>query len=149
MVTMLRFLRVNKAAAVLIAVLILAGASTFSYAQNGTLRLNVFKAGFIVGVGGGSGTLTYEGNTYPLTIGGLGIGTIGLADVQLVGTATNLRGPADIAGTYGAVGAGGAFIAGAQAATLQNENGVLITLQGVEVGFDVNIGLAGMTIALQ
>ena len=28
----------------------------------------------------------------PLTIGGLGIGTIGLADVQLVGTATNLRG---------------------------------------------------------
>jgi hypothetical protein len=41
------------------------------------------------------------------------------------------------------------FIAGAQAATLQNENGVLITLQGVEVGFDVNIGLAGMTITLQ
>jgi hypothetical protein len=47
------------------------------------------------------------------------------------------------------VGAGGAFIAGAQAATLQNENGVIITLQGVEVGFDVNIGLAGMTITLQ
>ena len=113
------------------------------------LRLNVFKAGFIVGVGGGSGTLTYEGNAYPLTIGGLGIGTIGLADVQLVGTATNLRSPADIAGSYGAVGAGGAFIAGAQAATLQNENGVIITLQGVEVGFDVSIGLAGMTITLQ
>ena len=95
------------------------------------------------------GTLAYEGNAYPLTIGGLGIGTIGLADVQLVGTATNLRGPADIAGTYGAVSAGGAFIAGAQAATLQNEKGVIITLQGVEVGFDVNIGLAGMTITLQ
>jgi hypothetical protein len=63
--------------------------------------------------------------------------------------ATNLRGPADIAGTYGAVGAGGAFIAGAQAATLQNESGVIVTLQGVEVGFDVNIGLAGMTITLQ
>jgi len=146
---MLRFHRANKAAAILIAVLILAGASTFSYAQNGTLRLNVFKVGFIVGVGGGNGTLTYEGNAYPLTIGGLGIGTIGLADVQLVGTATNLRSPPDIAGTYGAVGAGGAFIACAQAATLQNENGVIITLQGVEVGFDVNIGLAGMTITLQ
>jgi hypothetical protein len=146
---MLRFLRVTEAVAILVAALILAGASTFSYAQDGTLRLNVFKAGFIVGVGGGSGTLTYEGNAYPLTIGGLGIGTIGLADVQLVGTATNLRGPADIAGTYGAVGAGGAFIAGAQAATLQNENGVIIILQGVDVGFDVNIGLAGMTITLQ
>jgi hypothetical protein len=146
---MLRFLRVTEAVAILVAVLILAGASTFSYAQDGTLRLNVFKAGFIVGVGGGSGTLTYEGNAYPLTIGGLGIGTIGLAGVQLVGTATNLRGPADIAGTYGAVGAGGAFIAGAQAATLQNENGVIIILQGVDVGFDVNIGLAGMTITLQ
>ena len=40
---MLRFLRVKKAVAILYAVLILAGASTFSYAQNGTLRLNVFK----------------------------------------------------------------------------------------------------------
>jgi hypothetical protein len=146
---MLRFLGVKKAAALLCALLILAAASTFSYAQNGTLRLNVFKVGFIVGVGGGTGTFTYEGNAYPLTIGGLGIGTIGLADVQLVGTATNLRSPADIAGTYAAAGAGGAFITGAQVATLQNEKGVIITLQGVEVGFDVNIGLAGMTIALQ
>ena len=64
------FLRAVKATAVLVAVaLTLAGVPKYGYAQTGTLRLNVFKIGFIVGVGGGTGTLTYEGNTYPLTIG--------------------------------------------------------------------------------
>jgi hypothetical protein len=147
---MQRFIRAYKFVAVaMAAAMLLIGASTQSYAGTGRVRLNIVKAGFIVGVGGGTGTLTYQGRTYRLSIGGIGIGSLGIASVQLVGTASNLRSASDIAGTYGAAGAGATFVVGGQAATLQNEKGVILTVSGAQVGFQVSIGLAGMTIALQ
>ena len=131
------------------AVAVLAGASTGSQAQSGRVRLHIVKAGFIVGIGGGSGILTYHGRTYRLSVGGIGVGSLGVAAVDLVGTASNLRSPGDIAGTYGAAGAGAAFVGGAQVATLQNEKGVVLHLHGVQAGFQVSLGLGGMTIALR
>ena len=72
-----------------------------------------------------------------------------MAAVDLVGTASNLRSPGDIAGTYGAAGAGAAIVGGAQVATLRNENGVVIRVHGVQAGFQISLGLAGMTISLR
>jgi hypothetical protein len=69
--------------------------------------------------------------------------------VALVGTASNLRSPYDIAGTYGAAGAGATFVGGGQVVTLQNEKGVVLRLSGPQVGFQVSLGLAGLTIAVQ
>jgi hypothetical protein len=147
---MLSFIRVFKFVAVVVAAAsILAAASTQSYAQSGTVHLRIVKAGFIVGVGGGSGTLTFHGKTYRLSVGGVGLGSLGVASVRLSGTASNLHNAADIAGTYGAAGAGAAFVGGAQVATLQNEKGVVLRVHGVQLGFQVSLGLAGMTIALQ
>ncbi len=136
-------------AAVVISAAMLIGASTQSRAQSGTVRLHITKAGFIVGVGGGSGTLIYHHRRYRLSVGGIGIGSLGVAAVDLVGTAHNLRRPADIAGTYGAAGAGATFVGGRQVARLQNEKGVVLDLRGVQAGFQVSLGLGGMTIALQ
>src|SRR5271154_1060099 len=100
-ITMQSFIRAYKFAAVaMAAAMLLIGASTQSYAGTGRVRLNIVKAGFIIGVGGGTGTLTYQGRTYRLSIGGIGIGSLGVASVQLVGTASNLRNASDIAGTY-------------------------------------------------
>jgi len=147
---MLSFVRSFKLVAVVLLVgTTLAATSTASRAQTGSVRLHIVKAGFIVGVGGGSGVLTYHGRHYRLSIGGIGIGSLGVAAVDLVGTASNLHNPGDIAGSYGAAGAGGAFVAGAQVARLQNEKGVVLELHGVQVGLQVSIGLAGMTIALR
>ena len=59
-------------------VVVVAFSSVQSFAQHpgtGTVRLNIVKAGFIVGVGGGSGVLHYRGRNYPLRLGGIGIGT--------------------------------------------------------------------------
>jgi hypothetical protein len=122
---------------------------TPSQAQTGAVRLNIVKAGFIVGAGGGSGVLHYHGRTYRLTVGGIGLGSLGVAAADLVGTASNLHRPQDIAGTYGAAGAGATFVAGGQVATLQNEKGVVLQLRGGQVGFQVSLGLAGMTIGLR
>jgi hypothetical protein len=147
---MLSFVCVLRTVAIaLFAAIILAGATAPSQAQSGTVRLHIVKAGFIVGIGGGNGVLHYQGRAYPFRIGGIGIGSLGIAAVDLVGTATNIRNPYDIVGTYGAAGAGGAFVAGAQAATLQNEKGVLLTVHGLQAGFQISLGLAGMTISMR
>jgi len=69
--------------------------------------------------------------------------------VDLVGTATNLRTAADIAGSYSAASAGLAVAGGAKVATLQNANGVVLKLQGRQVGFEASLSLSGLTISLQ
>jgi hypothetical protein len=114
----------------------------------GRIHAKIVKAGFIVGLGGGSGTLTFQGHKYPLSFGGISAGMIGLAGVELVGTASNLRTPADIAGAYTAVGAGIAVVGGAKVARMQNANGVVIELHGVQIGVDLSLNLSELTIAM-
>jgi hypothetical protein len=148
---MLRSFRILKFAAPVVAAVTLLGATTTrSQAQTtGTVSLHIVKAGFIVGVGGGDGVLLFRGRRYQLSVGGVGIGSLGIAAVDLRGTASNLRSPASISGSYQGVGAGAAFIAGGQVATLRNGFGIVLRLRGVQTGFQVSLGLAGMTIALR
>ena len=69
--------------------------------------------------------------------------------VGAAGTASNLRFAADIAGTYSAVSTGIAVAAGAKAAVLRNVNGVVLQLQGKQVGPEASISVAGLTISLK
>ena len=150
---MLGFFRTMKfGAAILAGALMMVAASTESRAQTGTtgtVRIQIVKAGFIVGVGGGSGTLTFNGKSYRLSVGGVSLGTIGIATVNLQGTARNLRTAADIAGTYGAASASVAIVGGAKVATLKNEKGVVLELHRVQLGLEASLSLSGMTLALQ
>jgi hypothetical protein len=120
-----------------------------SQAQTCSIRLHIVKAGFIVGAGGGTGSLVCHSRAYRLSVGGIGLGTLGVAAADLAGTASNVHNPANVAGTYGAAGAGVTFVGGGQVATLQNQNGVVLRLSGGQVGFQVSLGLAGMTLAMQ
>jgi hypothetical protein len=120
-----------------------------SQPTTGTVTIKIVKAGVIVGVGSGNGTLTYAGKTYQLSVGGLSLGSVGFASVELSGTATNLRAATDIAGKYNAAGAEATLIAGKQSATVQNEKGVVLNLSGVQAGFQISLGLDGMTLTLQ
>ena len=123
--------------------------TTPSQAQTCSIRLHIVKAGFIVGAGAGTGTLVCHGKAFRLTVRGVGIGSLGAAAADLAGTASNVLNPASVAGTYGAAGAGATFVWGGQAATLQNQNGVVLHLAGGQIGFQVSLGLAGMTLALR
>jgi len=146
---MVRFIHAMKIGVVAMAAALTLGAASQAQADAGRIHAKILKAGFIVGVGGGNGTLTYHGRKYPLSFGGISAGTIGVAGVELVGTASNLRSPADIAGAYSAVGAGVALVGGAKVARLQNANGVVIELHGVQVGLDLSLNLSGLTIAMK
>jgi hypothetical protein len=142
--------RAMKYAFALIAAVVLFAASpSLSYADTGTVRITAGSAGFIVGVGGGSGTLTFRGRTYPLSVGGVSIGMIGVSRVELVGRASRMRTAADIAGTYTAVSAGLAIAGGAKTARMQNQNGVILELRGRQIGLQANLDLSGLQISLR
>jgi len=120
-----------------------------SYAETGSVRFRIVKAGFIVGIGGGSGTLNFRGRNYRLSIGGINVGTIGASAVDLVGTASNLRTAGDIVGTYTQGSAALAVVGGGRVATLRNANGVIIRVRGPAIGLEASLSLSGMTISMQ
>jgi hypothetical protein len=140
---------IKCAFAIVVAAVLLTASPSLSYADTGTVRLTAGSAGFIIGVGGGSGTLTFHGKTYPLSVGGISVGMIGVSKVELVGRASRLRTAADIAGTYTAVSAGLAIAGGAKTARLQNANGVVLELRGRQIGFQANLDLSGLQISLR
>jgi hypothetical protein len=136
-------------AAIVVAAIMLAGALSWSYAETGSVRFNIVKAGFIVGVGGGSGTLNFQGRNYQLSIGGINVGTIGASAVELVGTAENLRTASDIAGAYTQGSAALAIVGGGRVAELQNTNGVVLKVKGPAIGLEASLSLSGLTISMQ
>ena len=46
-------------------------ASSAAMADSGKIHIRIVKAGFVIGGSGGSGTLTFHGRRYPLSIGGI------------------------------------------------------------------------------
>jgi len=124
--------------------------ATPTLAETGAVRVVFTKGGFIVGVGGGRGVLTFRGKHYPFIVSGMSVGfTVGASTTNFVGRALNLRSPGDLAGSYAAGGAGGALAAGVGGVQLQNANGVILQLSGPRVGAEVSAAVGGVTITMQ
>jgi hypothetical protein len=135
---------------VALAVILGAGFSSAAYADSGTIRISVLKGGWFIGASGGSGTLVFHGRRYPLSIGGLSAGLVfGASKTDLVGTVSNIRRPSDVAGVYGAAGAGVAAGPGVSAIVLTNEKGAVLTMQGRQAGLMVNADLSGLAVSLR
>ena len=118
-------------------------------AATGSISLHIASAGFIFGVTGGSGALSFMGRQYPLSVGGISAGAlIGASATDLIGTASNMHQPGDIAGVYSAIGAGLSVAGGTQVARLTNARGVVLRLHGRQIGFSFSIDLSGMNISL-
>lgn len=135
------------------AALAAAAVSTPAAAQakpDGSVEITIWRAGFIIGGSGGTGTLQFRDNGYHLAIGGVSLGaTIGVARAEFVGQVYNLKQASDIEGTYTAIGAGGALAGGAGTAELQNSRGVKIVLNGRQIGLMVSLDLSGMQISIR
>ena len=135
--------------AVVLGLLGAASVSTASRAETGAVRVVFTKGGFIIGVGGGRGVLTFRGHHYPFTDSGMSFGaTIGASTMELVGRARNLHSPGDLVGTYSAIGAGAAVAGGAGGVALQNARGVVLELHGVKVGLELSAAVGGVTITM-
>jgi lipid-binding SYLF domain-containing protein len=136
--------------AALIALLAIVSLSSAGYADEGTVMLTIYKAGWIIGGSGGSGSLYFQGRYYPLSTGGLDYGLVfGGSKTVLYGRVSNIWSPSDVAGIYGAAGAGIAVGAGARAIVLTNQKGAVLELTGRQVGLLANLDLSGLAITLQ
>lgn len=124
--------------------------SPLAEAATGSIAIRILSAGFIFGASGGTGVLSFAGQQYPLSIGGISAGaTIGASGTELVGTAYHLHSPADIEGIYSSIGAGLSVAGGRSAAQLSNARGVVLRLRGRQVGFMFSLDLSGMQISLR
>jgi len=138
--------------AALVALTAFAGAmqSTAARADDGTVSLVIYKAGWIIGGSGGSGVLTFHGRSYQLSTGGLDYGLVfGGSKTVLRGRVSNIFRPSDVAGVYGAAGAGLAVGSGARAIVLTNQKGAVLELSGRQVGLMANADLSGLAITLK
>lgn len=134
----------------LLALVALAAAASVAHAEDGTIRIRIFKAGLVVGGSAGEGVLTFQGRNYPLAIGGLSYGfTFGASETRFHGTVSNIRRPSDVNGVYGQGGAGAAVIKGAQGIVLANQNGAVLTLAGEQTGLIVSADLSGLVLTLK
>jgi hypothetical protein len=136
----------------LIALMALVGASVFSvaHADEGIIRISVLKGGWFIGASGGRGTLTFHGQQYRLSIGGLSAGLVfGASQTYLSGRVSHISRPSDVAGVYGAGGAGAAVGTGVGAIVLTNEKGAVLELSGRQTGLMVNADLSGLAISLR
>ena len=134
----------------LIALLAIVSLSAVGYADEGTVMLTIYKAGWIIGGSGGSGSLYFQCRYYPLLTGGLDYGLVfGGSKTVLYGRVSNIWSPSDVAGVYGAAGAGLAVGAGARAIVLTNQKGAVLQLTGRQVGLLANLDLSGLAITLQ
>jgi hypothetical protein len=121
-----------------------------THADNGHVTLTIYKAGWIIGGSGGSGTLNFRGRNYALSAGGLDFGLVfGGSKTVLRGRVSRINRPSDVEGVYGAGGAGLAVGTGARAIVLTNQNGAVLELSGKQVGLMANADLSGLSITLK
>jgi hypothetical protein len=136
---------------VLIALVALFGLGvSHAYADSGSVVLTVYKGGWIIGGSAGHGTLTFRGRRYPLSVGGIDYGLVfGGSKTVLRGRVSNINRASDVAGVYGAAGAGLAVGRGARAIVLANQKGAVLELSGRQVGLMANVDLSGLAITLR
>jgi len=139
-----------RAALIALAALAGVGLSSAAQADSGSISFTVLKAGFVVGGSGGSGTLSFQGRSYPISIGGISYGfTFGASETRFHGTVSNIRSPYDVAGVYAAGNVGAAVGRGAQAIVLTNQKGAVLSLTGRSSGAIVSADLNGLAITVK
>jgi len=139
-----------RAALVALTAFAAASLSSAAHADEGFVSLTIYKAGWIIGGSGGSGVLNFRGRSYPLTTGGLDYGLVfGGSKTVLRGRVSNIVRPGDVAGVYGAAGAGLALGSGARAIVLTNQKGAVLELSGRQIGLMANADLSGLAITLK
>lgn len=138
-----------RAAFFLVTLLASAIAGSPSQAATGTVRILFGSTGIVVGVGGGKGTLTFQGKDYPFAVSGASLGaTLSESTAVLEGRVQGLNAPEDLAGSYIAVGVGAAIVGGGGAARLRNAKGVTLVVRGVRLGAGISFNLARVTITM-
>ena len=117
---------------------------------DGTIDMQEVQVAYLASGGGGSGTLFYQGGTYPFSIGGLGVGGIGASTISAAGEVYKLRSVAQFPGSYvqGRYGFALGDLSGGDL-WLQNDAGVILHLKAKREGLMLSLGGDVIAISMQ
>ncbi len=115
-----------------------------------TIAIQQLQVAFIGSAALGGGTLTYEGQSYPISVGGLGIGGFGASRLSATGVVYGLQRREDLAGVYAQIRAGWALgEQGRGTLWLANRKGVSMALKTRRQGLHLAIGADGVVIGFK
>ena len=102
-----------------------------------------------IGFSWGSGTLTYKGKDYPVSVNGLSLGKVGITGGSASGEVYYLKKLEDFNGHYNAGGAGMTIAGGRNAMAMKNQNGVKVLLASTTRGVDLTLAGGGVDMQLK
>lgn len=113
----------------------------------GTVSIRQLQVAFIASGEVGGGTLSFQGRSYGITVGGLGVGGIGASTVNARGTVYGLNRRADFTGAYVQLREGWAVgTQGKGTLWLRNDKGVTLRLATRRRGLQLSLGADGVLI---
>jgi hypothetical protein len=108
---------------------------------SGYVQMTQVQAAYIGSGNAGNGTLRYHGHTYSFTVGGLGVGGIGLSKIEAKGEVYGLERLSDFPGAY-VQGRYGLAVGNASVGDLwlKNGKGVIMRLVAKRQGLMLSLG---------
>ena len=114
-----------------------------------TLELKEGSVAAGIGFSWGGGTLTYKGKTYPVSVEGLSVGSVGIAEATASGKVFGLKDIKSFDGNYTAVTAGLTAAGGGSASVMQNQNGVRIEMVSTTQGVKFTLAASGVKLKIK
>jgi hypothetical protein len=119
-------------------------------APSASVTIEQIQVAFIGSGAVGGGTLNYRGNSYPITVGGLGVGGIGASKLTASGSVYGLEQREDFAGAYVQIRKGWALgDQGKGTLWLRNGKGVTMKLNTRRKGLQLSLGADGVVIGFK
>jgi hypothetical protein len=105
---------------------------------------------FAVGIGftEATGTLQYQGKSYPVQMKGLSVAQIGVSSIKATGEVYHLNSVHDLSGSYAAASAGSALVNGHTETTMKNDKGVVVKMHATTDGVDLRLSADGVWLKL-
>ena len=115
-----------------------------------SVTIKQIQVAFIGSGAVGGGTLNYQGESYPISVGGLGVGGFGASELTASGSVYGLERREDFAGAYVQIRKGWALgDHGRGTLWLRNRNGVTMKLNTRRKGLQLSLGADGVLIAFK
>ncbi len=115
-----------------------------------SVKIKQIQLAFIGSGALGGGTLKFDGRSYPISVGGLGIGGIGASRLTASGMVYGLSKRKDFVGTYVQIRSGWALgDRGKGTLWLRNDKGVTMRLNTKRQGLQLSLGADGVIIGFK
>jgi hypothetical protein len=119
-------------------------------APSATVTIKQAQIAFIGSGAAGGGVLNFGGRSYPISVGGLGVGGFGVSSLTATGSVYGLTRKEDFAGAYVQLRRGWALgEQGRGRLWLRNRKGVIMRLDARRQGLQLSLGADGVLIGFK